>query len=248
MSDQVQSNSSNRPSSIDRRVFLSASGGALAAAALGSTSLHAFPSSFHNSVDDTIRVGLVGCGGRGTGAVTNALNVEPRAKLVAMGDIFGDRVDSSHKNLLDEDNADRIDVPEERRFAGWDAFEKVTDCCDVVILASTPHFRPQQIEKAVAAGKHIFAEKPIATDAPGVARVREACRQADEKGLTVVSGLCYRYQDAKQETIARIHDGSMGQGSGEAHLDRRRVALRDSASSNGSEILAALRALVHRQL
>ena len=189
MSDQVQSSSSDHPSGIDRRVFLSASGGVLAAAALGSTALHALPSGFHNGVDDTIRVGLVGCGGRGTGAAVNALNVEPRAKLVAMGDIFGDRVDSSHKNLLDGDHADRIDVPEERRFSGWDAFEKVTDCCDVVILASTPHFRPQQIEKAVAAGKHIFAEKPIATDPIGVARVREACRQADAKGLTIVSGL-----------------------------------------------------------
>ncbi|MEE2889942.1 MAG: Gfo/Idh/MocA family oxidoreductase [Planctomycetota bacterium] len=210
MSDQIQSSSSDHPSGIDRRVFLSASGGALAAAALGSTSLHALPAGFHNGVDDTIRVGLVGCGGRGTGAAVNALNVEPRAKLVAMGDIFGDRVDSSHKNLLDGDHADRIDVPEERRFSGWDAFEQVTDCCDVVILASTPHFRPQQIEKAIAAGKHIFAEKPIATDPVGVARVREACRQADAKGLTIVSGLCYRYQDAKQDTIARVHDGSIG--------------------------------------
>jgi len=211
MADQTADNDPAIESDgIDRRVFLASSGGALAAAALGSTALGAFPSMIHNSVDDTIRVGLVGCGGRGTGAAVNALNVEPRVKLVAMGDIFADRVESSYKNLLDGDHADRVDVPEEMRFSGWDNFEKVIENCDVVILASTPHFRPEQIEKAVDAGKHIFAEKPIATDGPGVARVRAAAKKAEEKGLTLVSGLCYRYQDAKQETIARIHDGSIG--------------------------------------
>ena len=202
--------STQPPSGIDRRTFLSASGGALAAAAIGTTALDALPSMVHNSSDETIRVGLVGCGGRGTGAATNALNVEPRVKIVALGDLFADRLESSHKDLLDGDHADRVDVPEEMRFSGWDNFEKVIDNCDVVILATTPHFRPEQIEKAVAAGKHIFAEKPIATDAPGVARVRQAARIADQKGLTLVSGLCYRYQDSKQQTIDRIHDGSIG--------------------------------------
>jgi len=197
-------------SQLDRRTFIGATGGLLAAMASGSITVQAASKGVHNSVDDVIRVGLVGCGGRGTGAATNALNVEPRVRIVAMGDLFIDRVESSHQNLLDGEHADRIQVTDEMKFSGFDNYEKVIQNCDVVILASTPHFRPQQIEKAVELGVHVFAEKPIATDAMGVARVRAACEKAKEKDLTVVSGLCYRYQKSKQETIDRIHDGSIG--------------------------------------
>ena len=209
------SHSGNAPESdVNRRNFMGvATGGLLAAmtsGAMTSGSVQAALTGVHNSMDDTIRVGLVGCGGRGTGAATNALNMEPRVKIVAMGDLFMDRVTNSHQSLLDGEHAERIAVTDEMKFSGFDAYEKVIQNCDVVILATTPHFRPQQIEKAVDAGVHIFAEKPVATDAPGVARVRAACEKAREKGLTVVSGLCYRYQKSKQETIDRIHDGSVG--------------------------------------
>ncbi len=203
----------NSAQELDRRTFMGTTGGLLAALASGglaANSVQAHATGVHNSVDDVIRVGLVGCGGRGTGAATNALNVEPRARIVAMGDLFMDRVENSRQNLLDGDHGDRIQVSEEMMFSGFDNYEKVIQNCDVVILASTPHFRPQQIEKAVEEGVHVFAEKPIATDAIGVAKVRAACEKAKEKNLTVVSGLCYRYQKSKQETIDRIHDGSIG--------------------------------------
>ena len=210
-SDSSGSESETKPQ-LDRRTFMGASGGLLAALATGtlaSTSAQASAQGVHNSVDDVIRVGLVGCGGRGTGAATNALNVEPRVRIVALGDLFMDRVENSHQNLLDGEHSDRIQVTDEMKFSGFDNYEKVIQNCDVVILASTPHFRPQQIEKAVEEGVHVFAEKPIATDAIGVARVRAACEKAKEKDLTVVSGLCYRYQKSKQETVDRIHDGSI---------------------------------------
>lgn len=195
-------------SEIDRRQFLHASGGVLAAATLSTASSPIFA---HITGDDIIRVGLVGCGGRGTGAATNALTVEPRAQLVALGDLFQDQVDKSHRNLTDDETiASQVNVDEEHRFSGWDSYRKVIDSCDVVIFATTPHFRPMQIEAAVEAGKHIFAEKPVGVDAMHVERVRKACKTADEKGLTVVSGLCYRYQDAKQQTIERIRDGAIG--------------------------------------
>jgi predicted dehydrogenase len=160
---------------------------------------------------EMLKVGLVGCGGRGTGAAANALMADDNVKLWALGDTFPDRLDASLKTLSEsEEYGAKVDVPEERCFVGWDAYKGVIETCDVIVLATSPHFRPLHVHAAVEAGKHLFVEKPVATDAPGVRSIRESCGIAAEKGLSVVSGLCYRYQDAKRETIRRIQDGAIG--------------------------------------
>ncbi|MAF65554.1 MAG: oxidoreductase [Planctomycetes bacterium] len=158
-----------------------------------------------------LRVGLIGCGGRGTGAAANALRADPDTHLVALGDTFGDHLSNCLGTLSKEaDIAERVKVDEDKRFVGFDAYQGVIEHCDVVLLATSPHFRPMHVAAAVEAGKHLFVEKPIATDAPGVRAMRESCRRAEEKNLSIVSGLCYRYQRAKRETVARIHDGAIG--------------------------------------
>lgn len=165
----------------------------------------------HPGADETLRVGLIGCGGRGTGAAANALRADPNVKLVAMGDAFSDMLENSLNSLKSQgDLAGKIDVPEDRRFTGFDAYKKVIDEVDVVLLATSPHFRPLHVEYAVEKGKHLFIEKPVATDMVGLRRIRAACARGREKGLTMVSGLCYRYHFAKQETFKRLHDGEIG--------------------------------------
>jgi predicted dehydrogenase len=170
----------------------------------------------HAAGSDIIRVGLIGCGsprgGRGRGAAAQCVNAGAGVKLVAMGDLFRDHLEYTRKNLS-KLGPEKIDVPEDRCFVGWDAYEKVANCKDVdlVILASPPGFRPLHIQAAVTAGKHIFAEKPIAVDAPGVRAVMQACEEAKKKGLAVVSGLCYRYDTAMRETFKRVHEGAVGE-------------------------------------
>jgi predicted dehydrogenase len=160
-----------------------------------------------------IRVGLVGCGGRGTGAATEALRADKNVRVVALGDAFADRLDSSLAALLrDEAAAGRVDVPKERRFVGFDAYKGVIDAgVDVVLLASPPHFRPLHLSAAVAAGKHAFAEKPVAVDAAGVRKVLEACALARQKRLSVASGFCFRYHRGFQEALRRVHAGAIGE-------------------------------------
>ncbi len=161
--------------------------------------------------DEMLKVGLVGCGGRGTGAAANALRADPNVKLVAMADTFGDHLENSLSTLqAQEDLAPKVDVDEEHRFTGFDGYKGVIESCDVVLLATSPYFRPQHVEEAVAAGRHLFVEKPVATDGPGLRKIWAACDKAKEKGLSVVSGLCYRYEFKKKETIRRIHDGAIG--------------------------------------
>ncbi len=163
---------------------------------------------------EMLKVGLIGCGGRGTGAAVNALRADPNVKLWALADVFADHLESSLNALASsEDSADlagRIDVPPERRFVGWDAYQDVIACCDVVLLATAPHFRPLHLTAAVEAGRHAFVEKPVATDAPGVRAVHAACLRAREKGLSVVTGLCYRYENKKRATIQRLREGAIG--------------------------------------
>ncbi|MBL6720214.1 MAG: Gfo/Idh/MocA family oxidoreductase [Planctomycetes bacterium] len=192
----------------NRRQFLRA-GGALAAA--GSTLPSALGATLRADSKETLSVGLVGCGGRGGGAAVNALRADPNVKLVALGDAFPDFLTAKLGSLKAiGDIADRIDVPEDRQFVGFDAYKGVIDSCDVVLLATSPHFRPLHVEYAVEHGVHAFVEKPIATDAVGVRRVWAASEKAREKGLSISSGLCYRYQFAKQETFKRVHDGMIG--------------------------------------
>ncbi len=192
-----------------RRGFIGGAASILAAggALLKNTrSAHAIPA------DTTIRVGLIGCGGRGTGAAGQALAADKNVKLVAMGDAFPERIEESLKSLRrKEERAAKVDVPEDRRFVGFDAYKKVIDAgVDLVILATPPHFRPIHLEYAVEKDKHVFAEKPVATDVAGVKRVIASVEKAKQKGLGILSGLCFRYNLAHREAVKRIHAGDIG--------------------------------------
>jgi predicted dehydrogenase len=166
----------------------------------------------HAAGSDILKVGLIGCGGRGTGAAVQALRADKNVKLTAMGDAFADRIESSLAEIQKEaDVRDKLDVPPDRRFAGFDAYKSVIDSgVDVVLLASPPHFRPIHLKAAVEANKHVFAEKPVAVDAPGVRSVLATCEDAAKRNLSVVSGLCLRYSYGFRETIGRLHDGAIG--------------------------------------
>lgn len=166
----------------------------------------------HSGVDETLRVGLVGCGGRGRGAAIDALNADPNAKLVAIGDAFLDRAKSGLSAIeFDDSIADRVEVDSDHTFAGFDAYKKVIDSdVDVIILATPPHFRPEQFAYAIEKGKHVFIEKPVSVDMPGAERIAATCEIAAQKGLSVVSGLCWRYDLGVNETMRRIQDGAIG--------------------------------------
>jgi predicted dehydrogenase len=186
-----------------RRQFLKSS--AAMAGALG------VAANVHADGNDVLKVGLIGCGNRGTGAATQALKADRNVKLWAMADAFQDKLEASLMRLQrDGDIAAKIDVPQERRFVGFDAYRQVIGCCDVVLLCTPPQFRPMHLRAAVDASKHIFAEKPVAVDAPGVRSVLATCEEARRKNLSVVSGLCLRYDNGFKDTIRRIHDGAIG--------------------------------------
>jgi predicted dehydrogenase len=192
------------PTASTRRDFLKAS-----AAAAGA--LAALPA-VHAAGGDTITIGLIGCGGRGTGAAAQALNADRNVKLVALADAFEDRLQHSLDTLLkDEKIAAKVDVKPDRRFVGFNAYKEVVARCDVVLLATPPHFRPLHLKAAVDAGRHVFAEKPVAVDAPGVRSVLATCAAAKQKGLSIVSGLCLRYDNGFKETVRRLHDGAAGE-------------------------------------
>ena len=194
-----------------RRAFLRHGGLATGAALYAGAKLPASAASLAGlGADETLKVGLVGCGGRGGGAAVNALRVDPNTELVALGDSFADHLDGKLQNLLKSDVGDRVKVADDHKFVGFESYKDVIDACDVVILATSPHFRPLHMEYAVKKGVHMFVEKPVAVDAKGVKRVMAACEAAKAKGLSVVSGLCYRYQFAKQATFERLHDGAIG--------------------------------------
>jgi myo-inositol 2-dehydrogenase/D-chiro-inositol 1-dehydrogenase len=160
---------------------------------------------------DLLRVALVGCGGRGTGAALQALSTEGPVHLVAMADAFRDRLDASLAELA-RSIPERLDVPESRRFTGFDAFQRAIDVdVDVVILATPPGFRPLHFEYAIARGRHVFMEKPVAVDAPGVRRVLAAGALARRAGLKVGVGLQRRHDPRYVETVQRIRDGALGE-------------------------------------
>ncbi len=165
----------------------------------------------HAGGSDVIRIGLVGCGGRGTGAASQAIkNHSTRVELVAMGDVFANKVQSAYRGLNGK-HKDQVNVPKERMFAGLDAYKHVLNSdIDLVILATPPGFRPQHFEAAVEAGKHIFMEKPVATDAPGVRRVLAANEIAKKKNIAVAVGLQRHHEVAYKETIAKLQDGAIG--------------------------------------
>src|SRR5690606_5072285 len=157
------------------------------------------------------KVGLIGCGGRGSQAAEQALSTEGKVKLVAIADAFRNRIDLAMNRREWQRLGDKIDVPEERKFVGFDAYKRVLETdCDLVILATPPGFRPIHFEAAVNAGKHVFMEKPVAVDAPGVRKVLEAAKVAKEKKLGVGVGLQRRHEKHYIETIDRIHNGEIG--------------------------------------
>ena len=193
-----------------RRSFLKASGTALVGASF--TTEGPAAETPHLSVDDTIRVGLIGCGGRGTGATLNALEADPGIRLVAMADAFEERLQTSLRSLsTHKDFGSRIKVDEEMRFVGLDAYKDLlaTDV-DVVLLATPPGFRPLHLRAAIEAGKHVFAEKPAAVDPVGIRSVLETTEMARSKGLFIVAGLQARYEPETIEMTQRIHDGAIG--------------------------------------
>ncbi|NUO81580.1 Gfo/Idh/MocA family oxidoreductase [candidate division KSB1 bacterium] len=157
-----------------------------------------------------LKAGLIGCGGRGTGAAEQIMRAGKDVRLVALGDLFRERLESSFQ-ALGRAGGENFAVTKERCFVGIDAYKQVIDSgVDAVLLATPPHFRPAHVEAAVAAGKHVFVEKPVGVDAPGTLRVREACRVAARKGLSVVSGLMLHYDESMQRTIEQVHGGAIG--------------------------------------
>jgi predicted dehydrogenase len=191
-----------------RRAFLTKSTTALVAAAAASQLW--VGRSAHAAGSDTLKLGLIGCGGRGTGAVGNAFAADGNTRLTALADAFPDQLQNSLAQLQ-KTAPDRVAVNPDRCFAGFDAYKQLlaTDV-DVVILATPPHFRPAHLKAAIASGKHVFCEKPVAVDAPGVRSVLETTEEARKRNLSIVSGLCYRYDPPKQELIKRVHGGAIG--------------------------------------
>ena len=198
------------PQSDTRRDFIKATSTLLAGGAMvGSLPISKAAHSFGS---DEIKIGLVGCGGRGTGAATQALDTnspENRIKLTAVADPFQFRIDAALKSIRKQ-HPDRVDVTD-RNFVGVDAFKRLIESdIDMVILTSPPGFRPLHFETAVKAGKHVFMEKPVATDAPGVRRVLEANKLAKEKKLVVAVGLQRHHESGYQDTIKKLQDGAIG--------------------------------------
>ncbi|MCF7708159.1 MAG: Gfo/Idh/MocA family oxidoreductase [Verrucomicrobia bacterium] len=189
-----------------RREFIKTTGIAVAGGLFATKTLNAEPI----PASETLKVGLIGCGGRGTGAAGQALAADKNVKLTAMADAFEDRLTSSLSGL-EKNNPGKVDVPPERRFVGFNAFKKVLESdIDVVILATPPGFRPQHLEESVKAGKHIFCEKPMAVDAPGYRKVLAAVAESKKKNLSLVAGFCWRYSNAERAAFGRVLDGAIG--------------------------------------
>jgi len=191
-------------SGTSRRSFLKAS--AAGTAAFGTLTL---AQAAHVAGDDVIKVGMIGCGGRCTGAAAQNLKAGSDVRLVAMCDIFDDRLQRARK-ILTEQFPHQVAVDDDHCFVGFDGYQKVIDSVDVVLIACASKFHPMYAEAAIRAGKHVFVEKPHGIDPVGVRRMQATCDLAEKKGLSIVSGLQSRYHIGWQETVGRIHDGAIG--------------------------------------
>jgi len=195
--------------STNRRTFIRSTG----AAVIGSTlALNlGFPVNALAGKKNTLKVGLIGCGGRGTGAAMQALTADPDVVITAMGDVFSDRLEEAYK-AISQVFPKGLKVNKGGKFVGFDAYRKVIDSgVDVVILTTPPSFRPDHLVAAVEAGKHVFCEKPVAVDAPGVRKVLDAARKAKEKNLSIVSGFTFRFDNPKRAFFKRILEGEIGE-------------------------------------
>jgi predicted dehydrogenase len=198
-------NCSNSPAS--RRDFLKTSGALMGAAMAGSLSVGR---AAHAAGSDVLKIGLIGCGGRGRGAAANAMTADENTRLVALADPFPNQMQSSLDSLK-KSFGERVTATPDTCFDGFDGYRKVLDCgVDVVLLAETPHFRPLHLKAAIDAGKHVFCEKPVAVDAPGVRSILATSEEAKKKNLNIVSGLCWRYHRGVKETMQKVLDGAIG--------------------------------------
>ena len=197
---------SNAPGELNRRSFLKTTSAVVGTSLLSNLSIER---TAHAAGDDTVKVALIGCGGRGSGAANQALSTEGSVRLVAMADAFKDKLDGSLRNLATR-HKERVDVPEDRKFVGFDAYKQAISLADVAILATPPGFRPIHFEEAIRQGKHVFMEKPVAVDGPGVRRVLAAVQEAKRKNLRVGVGLQRHHQAGYLETVKRLHDGAIG--------------------------------------
>lgn len=192
-----------------RRAFLKKAG-VLAGGAILINQLPAGATYFTLS-NDTIKIALIGCGSRGTGAVVNALRTKGKVELVAMADVFRDKIDESY-NLLQkmDDLKGKIKVPEANKLVGFEAYQKAIQLADLVLLVTPPAFRPLHFDAAIKAGKHVFMEKPLASDAPGIRQILETGKLADQKNLKVVVGLQNRYDPSFVEMVEKLKAGAIG--------------------------------------
>ncbi len=193
-----------------RREFLKKSSFAVAAGV--AAPYLSFSGSSFAADSDTLKVGLVGCGGRGTGAASQALHADPKVVLTAVADVFPEKAQSALRELKsDKKIADRVTMEDSHRFIGLDAYQKLIDSgVDVVVLATPPGFRPIHLKAAVDANKHIFCEKPCATDAPGIRSVLKSVEEAKKKNLALVAGFCWRYNLAERALFERVLNGDIG--------------------------------------
>lgn len=215
-----KNNHQKQKGKVTRRDFIRAS------AAVGVAAMLSGKEKLFAQGSDKLRVGLIGCGGRGTGAAKDCVNSSPNVEIVAMGDLFKDRLDQSLQQLKTNDkdkasdwsssilwqNAHKVTATEDTCFVGFDAYKKVLDCdIDMVILGTPPHFRPMHLKAAVEAGKHIFMEKPVAVDPVGIRSVIKSSTLAKQKGLAIVAGTQRRHQDHYLKIIRRIRNGDIGE-------------------------------------
>ncbi|MFK5922429.1 MAG: Gfo/Idh/MocA family oxidoreductase [Verrucomicrobiota bacterium] len=217
MKNETKEKPTSEPASqTSRRKFIAGTAAATAAAS-------ALPIESYAQVagSDMIKVGMIGCGGRGSGAIVQDLTASDNAQLYAMGDAFQDKIDGTgvratglpviQKNLEKSGKGKQVDVPASRQFSGFDAYKKVIDACDLVVIATPPGFRPYHFEAAVEAGKHIFMEKPVCVDAAGYNKVIKAAEIADQKKLKVVVGLQRHYQDSYLKALEKVRAGEIGE-------------------------------------
>ncbi len=200
----ANSTDSTKASQASRRDFLKTS--ALGAVAVGGLSVER---SAHAAGSDVIRIGMVGCGGRCSGAAANAMDADPGTRLVAMTDLFADRAQGKRKALKNS-KPDQVEVDDDHCFAGLDGYKKVIDSVDVVLIACAAKFHPMYLKAGIEAGKHVFVEKPHGIDPAGIKVVNEATKLAKEKNLGILSGLQSRFHPAIRETIQRVLDGQIG--------------------------------------